>query len=621
VARDDDLLRVASDTQPRPRLRPSPAALPDEDERQDLSPWKWLGLPALAAAGLVIAGALGLVLGEGGREYRLAMWLLLGLGLVDGGATLGLAALVARRAEVGFSGFLRVLSNVWVHPPGDWAMFVFGVLGSIPLFAFITRVLIGDSDSAMLVASVEYVWHQDWRFLIHTQQNYLPHVVIGPLLAIGGIPAVKVFTILTLQSLAGVVSLITWKVTRSGVAALSSVAALLSFGGIVERTVALPMYPLMLALGYAGTYLAYRAIVLESRRRTVFAAFAGLCLALSPEAQPVGQIFFLLPALLVVGTGLRRALPGLVRVYASLAVFLLPRAIINLSEGGLSHVLSYRVDFWITKGYLVEIQKEFFRYPVRLSYPDYLLRLVERTTRITGWVGLVVVLLAVLGLLLAPARVRRFGVVAGPYFLAPFLLARGPFFPRYFSPLLVGLALAAGMAIPSLLGGRWRLRKVARGLVAVLCILAIVTLARTLNEVRGRQAEVLKGPYRELAGRITDGKGVIGARSLELLFVDPELRTFGGEFLSEREYVTYLTWPSDKAVIRVLRAHDIGWVLISQRRFEIRYNNVWLVPAYGKQARQPFAVRASPNFCLDSQAGRFRLYKLDCGASEGSGSG
>jgi hypothetical protein len=539
------------------------------------------------------------------------MGLLLVLGLVQGIAAICLAALAARRADLGFSGFLRFLSNLWVHPPGDWAMFLFGVLGSIPLIAFITRVLF-DSDSAMLVASIEYVRHQDWRFLIHTQQNYLPHVVMGPILAIGGIPAVKIFTILTLQSLTGVVSLITWKMTRNGLAALASVVALLSFSGIVERTAYLPMYPMMLALGYAGTFLAYRAIVSESRRRVFFAALAGLCLALSPEAQPVGQIFLLLPALLVVSTGFRRALPALVRVYLSLAVFLLPRAIIDLSEGGLSHVLSYRVDFWITKGYLVEIQKEFFRYPLRLGYPDYFLQFVTHAPRITGWLGLLVVLLAVLGLLLTPAKVRLFGAVAGPYFLAPFLLARGPFFPRYFSPILVGVALVIGMAIPGLVGGRWRMRRVARGLVAVLSIFAIVNLARTLSDVRGQQAAVVNGPYRELASHITDGKGVVGARSLYLLFVDPNIRTFGGEFLSEKEYVTYLTWPSDEAVIRVLRAHEIGWVLITGKRLEIRYNNAWLLPAYGKHARQPFAVDASPEFCLELEAGGLRLYKLDC---------
>jgi hypothetical protein len=533
-----------------------------------------------------------------------------------------MAALATREADPGVLGVLRLLSKVWARPPGDWAMFVFGVLGSLPLVAFFTRVLIGDSDSARMVASIQYVRHQDWNYLLQTQENYMPHLLIGPILAIGGIAAAKVFTILTVQALAGVVSFVSWKLTGHWVAALGSLLALLSFPGIVERTAFLPMYPMMLALGYAGTYLSYRAIVSQGRTRMILAALAGLCLALSPEVQPVGQVFILLPALLVVGTGVRRALPALFRVYAALAVFLLPRAIINLSEGGLSHILSYRVDFWITKGYLVQIQREFLLYPLRLSYPDYIGTLITRGPRIAGTLGVVVVLLGVAGLVLTRPRLRRFGIVACVFFLAPLLIARAPFASRYFSPLLVGGAWAVGALIagpirrPSLAS-----KAVGVGLVVVLGIFAVVNMGSVLREMRGRQKTVLNSPYRELASRIMNGRGVIGARSSNLLFVDPDLRTYGGQFLSESEYVAYLTWPSDDTVIRVMQKHHIGWVLIMTRRWEIRYNNAWLVPAYGKSARQVFAVDASPNFCLELEAPPFRLYKLGCPPREAPESG
>ncbi len=571
-----------------------------------------MAVPALVAGGLLILAGLGLRFGGHGHQYRVGMELFLVLGLVEGAATLGLAALATRKAGLGFPGLLRLLSDVWVRPPGDWVMFVFGILVSLPLASFLTTVLIGDSDSARIIASIQYVRHQDWRYLIHTQENYLPHIVMPPILAIGGIPALKLFTILTLQGLAGVVSFITWKVTHNGLAALASVAALLSFYGMAQNTALLPMYPTMLALGYGGTYLAYRAIVSDSRRQVAFAAVAGLSLALSPEAQPVGQLFLLMPILLVAGTGLRRALPGLVRVYVALTLFLLPRAIINLSEGGLSHVLSYRVDFWITKGYLVEVQKGFFYYPSRFAYPEYFIQLVRHAPRIAGRLGLIVVMLAIVGLVLSPVKVRRVAVVMGGYVLAPFLLARAPFFPRYFSPFLVGAALVVGIGSATLLAGRWPLRRVGVGVLLGLCILAVVNMAGTLRQVRGRQAAVVNGPYHELTSRIRDRKGVIGARSLYLLFVDPNLRTYGTQFLSEKEYVTYLTWPSDEAVIRVLRAHGIGWVLIAGSRWEIAYNDTWLLPAYGQIPRQPSAVAASSKFCLALDTPPFRLYKLGC---------
>src|SRR5437899_7605652 len=107
--------RVVPPAQPKPPLRPSPDALQDGDEQRALSSWDWLAIPALAAAGLVIAGVLGLHEGGGGHEYPLAMKMLLVLGILGGVLTLGLAALGTRRAGLGFPGFLRALSDVWVH--------------------------------------------------------------------------------------------------------------------------------------------------------------------------------------------------------------------------------------------------------------------------------------------------------------------------------------------------------------------------------------------------------------------------------------------------------------------------------------------------------------------------
>ncbi|HYT80302.1 MAG TPA: hypothetical protein VEQ37_13840 [Actinomycetota bacterium] len=574
-------------------------------------------MSAVASTGIMVAGILGLLVSGPGRRYRIGTGLLLGVGLLGGVATLGLGVLSARKGGLTPADVLRLLTKIWVHPERDGTMFLLGVLVSLPLVAFFTHVLLGDSDSARLVASINYVEHQDWHYLIHTQENYLPHLIMGPILAIGGIAAVKALTILTVQALAGIVSFISWKLTRSWLGAVASILALLSFQGIVARTAYLPMYPAMLALGYTGTYLAYRAIASEGRKSLAFATFAGLCLAMSPEAQPVGQAFLLLPVLLAVGVGLRRALPGLLRTYAALALFLLPRAVINLSEGAFSHFLSYRVDYWITKGYLNDIQKKFFKYPSRLGYPDYMSSLVRHLPRITGRGGLVVVLLGLAGIMVSRPKVRRFGLIACLYLLAPLVVARGPFLSRYYSPLFVGAAIAAALLLAPSVG------RIARGvslsLVAMLLVLALVNLGSTLKEIRVEQAKVLSGPYRQLASLVDDGGGVIGARSAYLLFVDPHIRTYGSQFLSEREYVTYLTWPSDEAVVRVLRAHRIRWVLIMTRRWEVRYNNAWLLSAYEKPARHYFSIDSSPQFCLELEAPPFRLYKLGCPSLERPG--
>jgi hypothetical protein len=71
----------------------------------------------------------------------------------------------------------------------------------------------------------------------------------------------------------------------------------------------------------------------------------------------------------------------------------------------------------------------------------------------------------------------------------------------------------------------------------------------------------------DVVGVIDDDRGVIGMRAHQfLLNVAPDLSTYGDQFLDEDEYVTYLTWPSDDAVIAMLQRHDIGWVLIHANR-------------------------------------------------------
>jgi hypothetical protein len=93
--------------------------------------------------------------------------------------------------------------------------------------------------------------------------------------------------------------------------------------------------------------------------------------------------------------------------------------------------------------------------------------------------------------------------------------------------------------------------------------------------------------------------------------VDGDREIWGTVFLSEEEFVTYLTWPSDQQVVDVLRDHDIGWALVGEdRRLEVDYHDAWLRPAYGRSARQAERLASSPDFCLVEQVPGYLLYRL-----------
>ena len=116
------------------------------------------------------------------------------------------------------------LARTWREPPGDWIYFVLGVLLALPVTAFHTTVVAGDSDSVRVIASVLHVQEYGLGYLVETQETLLPHLILGPLLAAGGIPAVMLFSVVSVQVLAGVLCFLTWRFTRSALGAIGAVS-------------------------------------------------------------------------------------------------------------------------------------------------------------------------------------------------------------------------------------------------------------------------------------------------------------------------------------------------------------------------------------------------------------
>jgi hypothetical protein len=515
---------------------------------------------------------------------------------------------------------LRSLVAVWRDPPRPAVAFLLGGLLAVPLLGLYYPALFSDSDSARLVASIRYVQHGHLQYFADTQENFLPHLLLGPIQAMAGLPGLRIAAVVSVMVLAGVVAYVTYRLTGSMWAAGAAALALLCLAGVDERASKLPMYPTMLALGYLGGWLCYRAYT-EPLSRWRYAIPGGLCIALAQEAHGVGQLFLAVPLMVAVfAPNWRLGLNQLLRILVAMAAVLVPRLVVNLSEGGLTAVESFRSDYWITQGHLVQIQNRFWFYegvsePVR----DYLHLLPGRFFSTLGVPGAVVAVAAVLAWSVAcRGRARLFVLGAGAFFLLAITVKPVPSFPRYYSPVWPGIALLVGAFVAGLVRERrWALlTAVSRGLAVLVSVGLVVGAAvsyRGAVQKSDSQRLVMEGaPYRELAAAIDDGKGVIGARAhVVLLSVTSDIPTWGDQFLTEREYVTYLTWPSDAAVIDMMERHDIGWALVNaQVPLETLYNNTWLKPRYQDTARHVTALAQSPDFCRYLTIAGFVLYKL-----------
>jgi hypothetical protein len=583
--------------------------------RRVVSPWDITGLAIVVfLMMLVTEHAVDTV--EGGL-YRLPFLRSLTVGSA-GVAVVGLlVSPVLDRTKI-----LRIpgrLVDIWRDPPGDWAAFALGMALSLPLLGLFTPTILGDADSVRIVAAVRHVQREGTGFLVETQDNLLPHLILGPAAALGGIEAVRVVTIVSLQVLAGVVALVARRISGSMWAALIGVLGLLAIPVVIDRAILVPMYPTMLAFGYLAGWLAYRGMTEARAWRCILGA--GLCFVLAMEAQSVGQLFLVTPVLLmVVARDLRRGLFRMVAIYATTGAFMIPRLWINLQEGGLDRIASNRTDYWINKGYVRKIQVEMWHY-VGVDEPmgTYVQHLPDRFVQSLGtwgWLPFAFGLAAVVGL---KGRARLLPL-ACLLFMGLAATVKGvPPFGRYFSPLWPGAAVLAGLTGAWLIGQRqWLVRRrfnlfapLGLGLAVALLLASFNAYDRVARKAQRLDQSIRVAAYHDFVPLIDDGKGVIGSRSHILVNYTADLPTYGGQFLSEDEYVTFLTWPSDAEVIAMMRERDIGWVLVNANLLlEIDYHNTWLEPNHDKEARHVLALAGSPWFCRVASKRGYVLYQL-----------
>lgn len=578
-----------------------------------------LGLLGVAATALLLTVALAEGVGVGtpgvGRVSGSALL------LAGGGLCLALVA-TARSLPAGRRTPGRVarrLARPWTAPPGGWVFFALGAVAAVPFAAVHTDVT-WYVDSARLLAALHHVRSGGLQHLLDSQEVLVPHLTLSPAVAAWGIAGASAVNLVFLFALSGVVCLVAWRVTGDPLAGLLASAALLSLDWAALQATALTMYFSMLAFGYAGGWLSYRNLGAEGdahRWRT--AAAAGACLVLSAESHGVGQLFLASPLLMaVVAPRVEPALRAAGRVYLAAFALFLPRAAINYAEGGFTSFRRIRTNFLVEQGYLRMINRNLL-YEGMFSDPlEYLGYFVKPLAEVFGDTARTAGVLVVVALVLARGRARWLAVAGASLWLAAMLVKMPVPFPRYFSPLLPGAAICAGVGAHLLLRRRWALRGLRVPRAALASTLTVLLVGGAgLNAVfgtmfsRDMQRSVDARPFAEMVRRIDDDRGVFGVRATQLFFVDNDNATYNSLNATEADFVTYLTWPSDGQVVRMLRRLGVGWVYVQPERWkEVGYHETWLRRRYGKQVRHLPSLEASPRFCEVFAEDGYKLYRV-----------
>ena len=479
--------------------------------------------------------------------------------------------------------------------PRTW--FAYGFVVALPAIALHGRFA-DDADSGRILANVAYMRHHGLGLLRQTQDVFLPNVVYWITSIVGSPSLARWVPILTFLLLSGSLCAIAYRVTRSAAVAAVVPAMLASCPIVLGQSTHLALYTLTLTLAVIATYLAWTALD-GDRVRVGRCALAALCFVAGAEAHSIGQVFIVLPGLLLfLGPWRTRARAAFV-IYGTVAVLFIPRLALNLSLGGTHRVLSNYDTYTISKGYLDLINAGFYHKPVRDSLPVYAHTLWNVFLSTMSWQGIIVGGLALVGLFVIPFRARLVAIGFTVIFIGSILATKPAPYARYFLPLMPGFAILAPIGF----GRVWQRLRSTRATVAVACLLvfALVAGLTFFDEIRfARQSDsrIARGPLRSMTALVNDGKGVIGVRSPQLLYVDDEIQAYGPLFLSEADYVMYLSWPSDEQVLAMFKRNNIGWVYIQSNRYlETLYPATWLYPTYHLQPRFISQIVDSPNFC------------------------
>jgi hypothetical protein len=196
------------------------------------------------------------------------------------------------------------------------------------------------------------------------------------------------------------------------------------------------------------------------------------------------------------------------------------------------------------------------------------------------------------------------------------LFVRPAPFAKYFYPILPLVTLLVAAGFLALLRNLDQPRN--RAMIAMTCLamglLFLMVKPGPVDVAHSRYVDRLDTSpgYHDMlavATSIDDKRGVISRDAIiQQLIPDNALNSIFG--LTEADYVTYLSWPSDDAVLAVFDKYDIGWVLLytNVERWELGFN-VWLPEAYGVQPQHYLAIENSPSFARAYSGPVYTLYR------------
>jgi 4-amino-4-deoxy-L-arabinose transferase-like glycosyltransferase len=425
----------------------------------------------------------------------------------------------------------------------------------------------------------------------------LQYFAYGMLVTLFGWGAPLVFVPLLFSlALAMLIGYVAYRMTGGKLwAFLAAAFAMSSLPVFFAQSRSLTFHAPALFFGYLGVFAAINHMRQGGRWPL---AVAGLALPAAFYSYNIGLLFLLIPPLFLLVDRSRATLTRLISIYGVVFVLAAPWLVSHLATFDLDHFFRQRESWALDQGYLELRNVEFFGIGSESRF-SFLTRLPNMFEGAAGPLIIALVFFSVVGLVWMPNwSWRSAALVALAIPIAALLYVTPAAYTRYTYMVLPGLVLLSVYGLTSLLNELSVDRRASNRAtvlrIATIGLLAMLVLQRVDDNISKEPVAGKELELAQVAQIIDDGKGVIGSRVAPLIRYERDSELLIPDFVSQEDFVTYLSWPSDETVAEMLQRKNVGWLLIRHPadKWEISYN-AWLTTVTG-QPPQHFRMVDSP---------------------------
>lgn len=387
-------------------------------------------------------------------------------------------------------------------------------------------------------------------------------------------------------------------------AALSIMLFLLSYE-FFSRSTSIKPYPLFVFFIMTTLYFLDRSLETETSTDLAFAALT-LALAVytfsfSIVAIPVPGLFLLLNR----SDDLRSNLRKTAVFYAWLAGFIAPWFLWRMTVAGKYFYQSPYTWLWLK--YRQTLNLEFWHRPDVRSLVYY--RRFLRQFDLVMFMSIVTAFFLP-GLLLLGRDLRLLISLLAGFLLAPIILGLLPPETRYLYPLLPLLVIGSGVGLEViLLALRPRSRSI---ILAMFTILALAMVPQHLDNQAAvsRKRQNSAQEIAAIRSFLKPGERIF-TRSYQNQAQLPENLIVTKTDMTEAEAIVFYSWIDDRQVRKLMRTHNISWILLHNSEYwENRYN-VWLRTATGFEPKHYYRINKSSYFKKIYKGKSYILYKVE----------